>query len=120
MPQHKKVTKKKNAKVKTTKTLPQKPMHSIWSGVIGFGLVNIPVRLYSPAKEEALDLDMLHKSDNSPIRYAKICKADEKEVAFKDIVKGYQVEKGSYVILTDKDFKKANAKKTNMIEITDF
>ena len=106
---------------KTKKTaLPTHPMHSIWSGVIGFGLVNIPVRLYSPAREEQLDLDMLHKKDHSPIRYARMCKAEEEEVPYRDIVRGYQIEKGRYVVLTDKDFKKANAKKTTTIEITDF
>lgn len=115
MPHQKKVVKKKNIKASL-----QNPMHPIWSGIIGFGLVNIPIRLYSPAKEETLDLDMLHKTDKSPIRYARVCKSEEKEIPYKDIVRGFQIEKGAYIVLTDNDFKKANAKKTNMIEITDF
>jgi len=94
-------------------------MHSIWSGVIGFGLVNIPVRLYSPAKEEILDLDYLHESDHSPIRYARVCKAEEKEIDWDHIVRGYKVN-GDYVVLTDEDFKRANARKTQAIDILHF
>jgi DNA end-binding protein Ku len=94
-------------------------MHSIWSGVIGFGLVNIPVKLYSPAKEEVLDLDFLHKKDQSPIRYARICKAEEKEIDWKDIERGFETARG-YVILTEKDFAKADARKTKAIDILHF
>ena len=96
-------------------------MRAIWTGALSFGLVNIPVRLYSASEERGgLDLDMLHKKDLSPIRYARICKADGKEVPWEDIVKGYEYEKGDYVILTDEDFKKANVKKTKTIDIVDF
>src|SRR5688572_21937095 len=95
-------------------------MHSIWSGVIGFGLVNIPVRLYSPAKEEVLDLDYLHKKDKSPIRYARICKDEEKEIEWKDIVRGFKTRKGAYVVLDKEDFAKADARKTKAIDILHF
>jgi DNA end-binding protein Ku len=95
-------------------------MHPIWSGVIGFGLVNIPVRLYSPAREEVLDLDFLHKKDRSPIRYARICKEEEKEIAWDDIERGYKVGKKGYVVLTPKDFAKADARKTKAIDILHF
>lgn len=94
-------------------------MHSVWSGVIGFGLVNIPVRLYSPAKEEQLDLDYLHKKDHSPIRYARFCREEEKEIEWSEIVRGYKVG-GRYVVLTDADFAKANARKTKAIDILHF
>ena len=94
-------------------------MRSIWTGMIGFGLVNIPIRLYSPAKEEKIDLDYLHKKDHQPIRYARVCKKEEKEVEWEEIVKGYKIN-GSYVILTDSDFEKANARKTNTIDIQHF
>jgi len=94
-------------------------MRAIWSGVLGFGLVNIPVHLYSPATEEMLDLDYLHKKDKSPIRYARICKEEEKEIPYEDIVRGYDHD-GTYVVLQDADFKHANAKKTSAIEITEF
>lgn len=95
-------------------------MRAIWSGALSFGLVNIPVKLYSATGENKLDLDMLHKKDLSPIRYARICRADGKEVPYEEIVKGYEYQKGDYVVLTDEDFKKANVEKTKAIEIQEF
>src|SRR4051812_25532175 len=95
-------------------------MRAIWSGSLSFGLVNIPVKLYSATGENRLNLDMLHKKDLSPIRYARICRADGKEIAYEDIVKGYEYRKGDYVVLTDEDFKKANVEKTKAIEIEQF
>ncbi len=95
-------------------------MHSMWSGSLVFGLVNIPVRLYSAAEDKALNLTMLHKKDNSPIRYAKICKAEEREISYQEVVKGYEYEKGEYVVLTDQDFEKANIKSSHAIEIVEF
>lgn len=95
-------------------------MRAIWTGAINFGLVNIPVRLYSATQEHEVSFDLLHKKDFSPIRYAKICKAEEKEVDFKDVVKGYEYEKGQYVVLTDEDFERANQRKTKSIDIQSF
>lgn len=96
-------------------------MRSIWSGSIGFGLVNIPVKLYSASRtHEGLDLDMLHKEDHSPIRYARICRQDGEEVPYDDIVKGYEYKKGDYIVLTQEDLKKADAKKTKTIDIKQF
>ncbi len=95
-------------------------MRSIWNGALSFGLINIPVRVYPAAEEHALDFDMLHKKDLSPIRYARICKLDGKEVPYKDIIKGFEYEKGEYVIVDEKDFKAANAKKTSVIDIQHF
>src|SRR5215831_5960708 len=96
-------------------------MRAIWSGAISFGLVNIPVKLYSgTSAEHSLDLDMLSKKDMAPIRYARISTASNKEVEWKDIVKGYEVEKGKYVVITDEDFKKASPEKTNTIDIVQF
>jgi DNA end-binding protein Ku len=96
-------------------------MRSIWSGSIGFGLVNIPVKLYSASQShEGLDLDMLHKEDHSPIRYARICREDGEEIAYEDIVKGYEYKKGDYIVLSQEDLKKADAKKTKTIEIKQF
>ena len=63
---------------------------------------------------------MLHKKDLSPIRYARICRADGKEIPYEDIVKGYEYRKGDFVVLTDDDFKKANVEKTKAIEIQEF
>ena len=95
-------------------------MRAIWSGALSFGLVNIPVKLYSATAGMGLDLTMLHKKDLSPIRYARICRADGKEIPYEDIVKGYEYQKGDYVILTDEDFKKASVEKTKAIEIESF
>jgi DNA end-binding protein Ku len=95
-------------------------MHLMWKGSLTFGLVNIPVRLYSATAQKELKFKMLHKKDLSEIRYARICKAEKKEVAWEDIVKGYEYERGNFVVLTEEDFEKANPKKTRTIEILDF
>lgn len=95
-------------------------MRAIWSGSISFGLVNIPVRVYSGSEEVALDLDLLHKEDMSPIRYAKKCKVEDVEVPNDEIVRGFEYRKGEYVILTDEDFEKANVARTKSIEIMSF
>ena len=96
-------------------------MRAIWSGAISFGLVNIPVKLNSAIEpSEGLDLDMLSKKDMAPIRYARIDTKTEKEVAWKDIVKGYQYAKGKYVVITDEDFKKASPEKSRSIDIIQF
>lgn len=95
-------------------------MKSIGSYSLSFGLVNIPVKVYSAAEEKALSFDMLHKKDLSPIRYARICKEDGEEVPYKDIVKGYEYEKGHYVVVEEEDFQAAGAKKRSTIEIRHF
>jgi DNA end-binding protein Ku len=96
-------------------------MRAIWTGSISFGLINIPVKVYSGAEtRDGLDLHMLHNKDNSPIRYAKICKEEDKEVPFDEIVKGFEFRKGEFVILTDEDFENADAKKTSTIDIVEF
>lgn len=95
-------------------------MRAIWSGSLSFGLVNIPVKLYSGEKREELSFNFLHKDDLSPIRYAKICKFEEKEVSQEEIVRGYEYSKGSYVVITDEDFEKANIRLTKTITVLDF
>lgn len=95
-------------------------MRSIWSGALSFGLVNIPVKLYSASKERELSFHLLHKKDLSPIRYAKVCRANGEEVPYEEIVKGYEYSKGDYVIMEDEDFQKANPKRTKTIDITEF
>lgn len=95
-------------------------MRAIWNGSISFGLVNIPVRLYSASEERALSFHLFDKSDMCPISYKKVCRDDDKTVDSKDIVKGYEVDKGKYVVLEKEDFKRANAKKTETIDIVQF
>lgn len=95
--------------------------HSIWKGSISFGLVNIPVGLYSAeGKESKLDFNLLDKRDMSPVGYKKVNKQTGKEVGQGDIVKGYEFEEGQYVVLDEEDFVRANAKATQTIEIVDF
>jgi DNA end-binding protein Ku len=96
-------------------------MRAMWTGSLSFGLINIPVKLYSGAEDRGgIELNMLHKEDLSPIRYAKICRLDGKELAMDDIVKGYEYQTGDYVVLSDDDFAKANSKRTKTIEIQEF
>ena len=95
-------------------------VHAIWSGSLSFGLVNIPINLYSATKSEVLSFHLFRKKDFSPISYVRVARADGKEVPYDEIVKGYEYKKGDFVTLTDDDFHKADVKKTESIEIIDF
>ncbi len=96
-------------------------MRPLWTGSISFGLVNIPVNMFSGANpRQGIDLDMLHKQDHAPIRYARICRHDGEEVPWEDIVKGYEYRDGDYIVLTQKDFEKADVKKSKTIDIQQF
>ncbi|HEV8051879.1 MAG TPA: Ku protein [Parachlamydiaceae bacterium] len=95
-------------------------MHSLWTGAISFGLVNIPVKMYTASKDKEISFTMLHKKDLSEIRYARICKTEGKEVPWNEIVKGYEIENGNFVVFDDKDFEKINLKKSKTIEILHF
>src|SRR5688572_18055848 len=94
-------------------------MRAIWTGAIGFGLVNIPVKLYSATQQSDLNLDMLDKKDHSHIKFKRVNENTGKEISWNNIVKGYKY-KGDYVVLTEKDFEQASPKKSKFIEITDF
>ena len=94
-------------------------MRPIWTGSISFGLINIPVKLFSAVQESSLDLDMLDSKDQSNIKFKRINENTGKEVAYENIVKGYKLDSG-YVILEDADFEAADAVKTKMIEIINF
>ena len=80
----------------------------------------MPVKLYSATAGREIDLDILHKTDLSPIRYARVCREDGKEIPYEDIVRGYEYRKGDYLVLTDEDFEKVNLKKTKSVEIEEF
>lgn len=95
-------------------------MRAIWTGGISFGLIYIPVNLYSATQTVSLDLDMLSKKDLNPIRYARIDSETGKEVPWKDIVKGFEYSKGDYVVLTDEDFEKVDIHPSKSIEIDAF
>lgn len=94
-------------------------MRSIWNGSISFGLVSIPVKLFSGSEERALDLDMLDSHDGERIRYKRVNEKTGKEVEWKDIVKGYKKD-DKYIILEKEDFENANVKKSKTIDIEQF
>jgi DNA end-binding protein Ku len=94
-------------------------MRAIWTGAIGFGLVNIPVKMYSAVQDSSLDLDMLDKKDHSNIRFQRVNAKTGKEVAWESIVRGYKYN-DEYVVLNDDDFKKASPEKSKLIEIAEF
>jgi len=96
-------------------------MRPLWNGSISFGLVNIPVRLFSGTNpRQGIDLDMLHKDDHAPIRYARICRKDGDEIPWNDIVKGYEYREGDYVVLTKKELESIDVKRTQTIDILQF
>jgi DNA end-binding protein Ku len=95
-------------------------MRPIWSGALAFGLINIPVKLYSASEERAMKFKLLSKHGNCPISYLKVIRGTQKEVPYEDIVKGYEYQKGDYVVLTDEDFKKASPRKTKTIDVVSF
>jgi DNA end-binding protein Ku len=95
-------------------------MKSIWSGTLSFGLVHVPVNLYSASVERKLHFNYLRKKDLCPIKYVKVCKFTGEEVPYSDIVRGFEYQKGDYVVLQDEDLKQANVEKTETIEILEF
>jgi DNA end-binding protein Ku len=94
-------------------------MRSIWTGAISFGLINIPVKMFSAVQDSSLDLDMLDSHDLSNIKFKRVNENTGKEVKYENIVKGYNLD-GSYVVLEDEDFEAADAVKTKTIEILNF
>jgi DNA end-binding protein Ku len=95
-------------------------MKAIWKGSISFGLVNIPIKLYSGATAHRIDLDMIRQKDKCPIQYVRVCKKDGKEVPWDDIAKGYRKENGDYVILDKSDFAAIAPEKTQTVDIFEF
>jgi DNA end-binding protein Ku len=94
-------------------------MRSIWTGAIGFGLVNIPIKMFSAVQDSDLDLAMLDKKDHSNIKFKRVNENTGKEVPWENIVKGYKLD-DKYVVLTDEDFQKASPEKTKIITINEF
>lgn len=93
---------------------------AMWKGSIAFGLVNIPVELFSATKDHRPKFRMLHAKDEEPVRYERVCQAEGKPVGWDELVKGYEYAKGSFVVLTKDDFKTAALEKTKTIDIIDF
>ena len=95
-------------------------MRAIWKGSISFGLVNIPISLYPATKSEELHFSLLRKSDLSPINFRRVAQVDGKEVGWDDIVKGYEYEKGKFVVFKEEDFKRVDIEATQSVDIVDF
>src|SRR5881409_3165036 len=93
-------------------------MRPIWKGSISFGLVYIPIAVYPATREEKLSFRQLRKTDLSPIKYKKVAEADMKEVPADQIVKGFEYERGRYIVLSDEDFEKVRIESTHSIDIT--
>src|SRR2546423_1965407 len=92
----------------------------LWKGAISFGLVHVPVSLYPATQSERLSFDMIDKRDFSPIGYRKVNKRTGEEVSSENIVKGYEYEKGDYVVVSNEDFKQANVEATQTVDIVAF
>jgi len=95
-------------------------MRAIWKGAISFGLVNIPISLFPATRREELKFHLLRKSDLSPVNYKRVAAADGKEVPWDEIVKGYEHEKGKFVVLAEEDFARVDIEATQTVDITDF
>jgi len=93
---------------------------AMWKGSLAFGLVNIPIELYSATRDHRPKFRLLHAKDESPVRYERVCQTEGKPVGWDDLVKGYEYEKGQFVVITKDDFKTAALEKTKTIDILDF
>lgn len=95
-------------------------MHTVWKGSIRFGLVNIPVRMFTATEEKSVKFRQLHAKCHTPIRYQRTCPNCEQEVDRDDIVKGYELEEGRFVVLTDEEIEAAKPEAEKSIDILDF
>jgi len=93
---------------------------ALWKGSISFGLVNIPIELHTAVRDHRPKFRMLHAKDKSPVKFERVCIRDGHPVAWADLVKGYEYEKGHFVILTKEDFRAAALNKTRTVDIIDF
>jgi len=95
-------------------------MAAIWKGSVSFGLVNIPVELRTAVRADHISFRLLHKGDLSPVKYERVSQKSGKSIPWSEIVKGYEYEKGKYVVMTDDDFKSAAIEGSKTIDILDF
>jgi DNA end-binding protein Ku len=95
-------------------------MRAIWKGSISFGLVNIPIALYPATRKEDLKFRLLRAKDLSPVNYKRVAEKDGREVPWDEIVKGYEYEKGKFVVLNEKDFQRVDLEATQTVDIKDF
>ena len=95
-------------------------MRAIWKGSVSFGLVNIPIALYPATRKEELRFRLLRAKDLSPVNYKRVAEKDGKEVPWDEIVKGYEYEKGKFIVLKDEDFQRVDLEATQTVDIQDF
>lgn len=95
-------------------------MRSLWKGSVGFGLVNIPIRLYTATESKSIRFNLLHELCHTPVKYQKICPHCNRELAQGEIVRGFEFEKGRYVILSDEDFEALPVETVRQVQILDF
>lgn len=95
-------------------------MRSIWNGAITFGLISIPVRLYSAVEEKGLKFHQLHAADNGRIKYKRVCSVDNEEVPYDEIVKGYEYEKDRYVVFTDDELERLPSDSIRAVDVVSF
>jgi DNA end-binding protein Ku len=93
---------------------------ALWKGAISFGLVNIPIELHTAVRNHRPKFKMLHAKDKSPVKFERVCIKDGHPVAWEDLVKGYEYQKGRFIVLTKEDFQAAALEKTRTIDIVDF
>jgi DNA end-binding protein Ku len=93
---------------------------SLWTGSLSFGLVNVPVRLFSAVRDQGVHFNHLHEKDGVPIETRRFCSEEEREVPYDEIVSGYEVEDGKWVTLTDEELAAAEPRKTKTIDIEEF
>jgi len=95
-------------------------MRNLWKGAISFGLVHVPVKLYSATERKEIKFNYLHEKCKTPVKYERICPTCETEVPMEEIVRGYEYEKGKYVIMKDEDFESIPLETTKTVEILNF
>src|SRR5919109_425656 len=93
---------------------------ALWKGSIAFGLVNIPVELHTAVRDSRPRFRMLHAEDKSPVRFERVCQREGKPVAWEELVKGFEYEKGRFIVLTKEDFKTAALEKSRTVDIRSF
>ena len=93
---------------------------ALWKGSIAFGLVNIPVELHTAVRDSRPRFRMLHAEDKSPVKFERVCVREGKPVAWEELVKGYEYQKGRFVVLTKEDFRTAAVEKTKTVDIRSF
>src|SRR5206468_10887237 len=93
---------------------------ALWKGSITFGLVNIPIELHTAVRDHRPRFRLLHAKDQSPVHFDRVCQREGKAVAWEDLVKGYEYQKGHFVVLTRDDFQTAALEKSKTIDIVDF